>query len=99
MNGSKYYATDYLVGNFTSWGALALARDIQLSEEFVQEYLAQLDKPFVAETPIWICVGALEILSEEAIQFGHQLQSLSGNVVQIEVVPEAPHDVIIVGNI
>ncbi|KAI9658002.1 MAG: hypothetical protein M1821_002662 [Bathelium mastoideum] len=99
VNQSKYYATDYLHGKFTSWGALALTRGLQLSDESIKEYLVQLDRPFTAKTPIWICIGEREILSEDAIAFGYQLQSLRENVVGIEVVPEAPHDVMFVGNI
>ena len=99
INQSKSYATDYLVGNFTSWGALALTQGLQLSDKSIQAYLSQLEKPFTSETPIWICVGEREILSEDAIAFGRQLQSLSGNVVGIETIPEVPHDVMFVGNI
>ena len=48
---------------------------------------------------IWIRAGAVEILSEEAIKFGSQMQSEANNAAQFEVIPEAPHDIMFVGNI
>jgi acetyl esterase/lipase len=98
VNSSAYYATDYLVGNFSSWGASKFTEGLDLSDKMLRSYIVQLGHPFRSVSPVWICVGSLEILGPEAIKMGNELRE-KGSVVQMHVIPDAPHDVLFVGNI
>jgi acetyl esterase/lipase len=98
VSRSKFYATDYLVGNFSSWGATRFTESLDLSDEKVRPYITQLGYPFSSVSPIWICVGALEILGPEGLRIGKELQE-GGSVVETHTISGAPHDVMFVGNI
>jgi acetyl esterase/lipase len=95
---SHHYATDYLVGNFSSWGATNFTQGLDLSDETLRAYVVQLGQPFRAVSPIWICVGSLEILGPEGLHMGEELKR-KGSIVEMHVIPDAPHDVLFVGNI
>ena len=95
---NEYYATDYLAGNFQSWGAKRFTEDLDLSDENLRPYVVQLGYPFQSVSPIWICVGGLEILSSDGLHIAEELKA-KGNVVETYTIPGAPHDVMFVGNI
>lgn len=98
VNRSKFYATDYLVGNFSKWGATKFTERLDLSDSKLRPYIVQLGHPFLAVSPIWICVGEMEILGPEGLCMGEELMK-SGSVVETHVIERAPHDVMFVGNI
>lgn len=92
---NKNYKTDYLPGNFTSWGAVTY---IPESWDAKDPYFSPLDHPFLTKTPLWIQVGGLEILQDEAIRFAEAMQ-LQGNKVEVYIEPLANHDILYVGNL
>jgi len=98
VNRSKFYATDYLIGNFSSWGAIKFTEGLDLSHSTLRSYVVQLGYPFRAVSPVWICVGATEILGPEGLLMGEELRE-KGSVVKTHVISGAPHDVMFVGNI
>lgn len=98
IDSSEFYATDYLIGNFSSWGAGKFTEGLDLAEGGVRPYVVQLGYPFRSVSPIWICIGSLEILGPAAIRMGKELKD-EGNVVETHVISGAPHDVMFVGNI
>jgi acetyl esterase/lipase len=98
VDRSTYYATDYLVGNFSSWGAIKFTEGLDLSDIKLREYIVQLGHPFCCVAPIWICVGALEVLGPEGLRIGEELRE-KGSVVATHTITGAPHDVLFVGNI
>jgi acetyl esterase/lipase len=98
VNQSKFYATDYLDGTFSSWGASRFTAGLDLSDSALRAYVVQLGYPFRAASPIWICVGSSEILGPEGLRVGEELQK-EGCVVETHTIPHAPHDVVFVGNI
>lgn len=100
IDRSRYHSTDYLVGNFASWGATKFTEGLDLSGSNAQlrAYIVQLGYPFRCVCPVWICVGELEILGPEGLRLGEELRE-GGSVVETYVVPEAPHDVMFVGNL
>ncbi|KAF2867685.1 Alpha/Beta hydrolase protein [Massariosphaeria phaeospora] len=98
INRSAYYDTDYLVGNFVSWGATKFSEGLDLSDSTLRAYVKQLGYGFRAVSPIWMCAGSLEIFEPESLRMGEELQQM-GSVVQTHTIPNAPHDVLFVGNI
>jgi acetyl esterase/lipase len=98
VNESKYYATDYLDGTFSSWGASRFTAGLELSDDAMRAYIVHLGYPFRAASPVWICVGSLEILGPEGLRIAEELQE-KGSVVETHIVSHAPHDVLFVGNI
>ncbi len=99
VNHSSYYATDYLVGNFSSWGATKFTEGLDIiSDSTMRAYVVHLGYEFRAVSPIWICVGSTEILGPEGLRIGEELRE-RGSVVEIYTIPGAPHDVRFVGNI
>ncbi|MCJ1261268.1 hypothetical protein MMC22_001132 [Lobaria immixta] len=95
VNRNKHYTTDYLPGNFTSWGALAY---IPKHMDVANPYFSPLDHPFATKTPLWIQVGGLEVLHDEGIKFRNVMES-KGNKVGLHVEPLANHDILFVGNL
>jgi acetyl esterase/lipase len=98
VNESKYYDTDYLDGTFSSWGASRFTAGLDLSDSALRAYVVQLGYPFRAASPVWICVGSLEILGPEGLRIAAELQE-KGSVVETHSILHAPHDVLFVGNI
>ncbi|KAF2711736.1 alpha/beta-hydrolase [Pleomassaria siparia CBS 279.74] len=98
VNHSSYYATDYLVGNFSSWGATKFTEGLDLSDTTLRAYVVQLGHQFRAVSPIWICMGSVEILGPEGLRIAEELQE-RGSVVETHTISGAPHDVLFVANI
>jgi len=98
VNRSRYYATDYLDGAFSSWGATKFTEGLDLSDSKLGAYVVQLGYPFRAVSPVWICTGSLEILGPEGLRMGEELKE-RGSVVEVYTISGAPHDVMFVGNI
>jgi acetyl esterase/lipase len=98
INNSRFYSTDYLVGNFCSWGATKFTEGLDLSDRTLRPYIVHLGHAFRSVSPIWICVGSLEILGPEGLQIGKELRD-EGSVVESHIIADAPHDVLFVGNI
>ena len=88
-------STDYLPGNFTAWGA----REYVPSQmDAASPYISPLNHPFHTETPIWICVGGLEIFCDAGIRFAENMKA-KGNRVMVHVEPFASHSIVGVGNL
>lgn len=95
---SELYATDYVDGVFQSWGAKAFTKGLDLSNPELRPYVVQLGYSFRSVSPIWICVGGLEVLGPDGLQMGKELRD-HGTTVETHVISGAPHDVMFVGNI
>lgn len=95
---SAHYATDYLTGNFQTWGATSFTKGLELTDSKLRPYVVQLGYPFRSTSPIWICVGESEILGPDGLQMGEMLRH-HGNTVKFHIIPDAPHDVMFVGKI
>lgn len=103
---NKNYKTDYLPGNFTSWGAVTYIPEPPESESWDaaiankhDPYFSPLLHPFHTKTPLWIQVGGLEILLDEGISFAEAMQLKEGNKVELYIEPLANHDILYVGNL
>ncbi|PSN60792.1 alpha/beta-hydrolase [Corynespora cassiicola Philippines] len=98
VDGSSYHGTDYLDGNFSSWGATRFTDGLDLSDDLLRSYVVQLGYGFRSVVPIWICVGSVEILGPEGLRIAEELRE-KGTVVEMHIISDAPHDVLFVGNI
>lgn len=76
VNHSRHYATDYLASNFSKWGATKFTEGLNLSNSALRAYVVQLGHAFQAASPIWICVGSLEILGPEIMRMGEELRKI-----------------------
>ncbi|KAF2450849.1 alpha/beta-hydrolase [Karstenula rhodostoma CBS 690.94] len=97
-NSSAYYTTDYVIGNFQSWGAKKFTEGLDLSDPNLRPYIVQSGYPFRSVSPIWVCVGGSEILGPDGIRIAEELRE-HGNMVETHTISGAPHDVMFVGNI
>lgn len=102
---NKNYKTDYLPGNFTSWGAVTYipepeseSWDAAIANKH-DPYFSPILHPFHTKTPLWIQVGGLEILKDEGIRFAEAMQLKEGNKVELYIEPLANHDILYVGNL
>ncbi len=99
INHSSHFATDYLVGNFSTWGAIKFTKGLDIiSDSTLRAYIVQLGHEFRAGSSTWICVGSAEILEPDGLRIGKELRG-RGSMVESYIVPGAPHDVLFVGNI
>ena len=88
-------ATDYLPGNFTSWGANTY---VPASMHVADPYISPRNHPFLTETPLWVCVGGVEILYDQGIGFAENMKA-RGNNVEIHIEPYANHDIFGAGKV
>ena len=86
--------TDYLPGIFTAWGANAYA---PASMHGVDAYTSPRNHPFRTGTPLWICVGGVEILCDQGVGFAEKMKAM-GNSVEIHIEPYATHALLGAGN-
>jgi acetyl esterase/lipase len=97
-DNSPHYATDYIIGNFQSWGAKNFTEGLELSAGKLRPYIVQSGYPFHSLSPIWVCVGGAEILGPDGIRIAEELRE-HGNMVETHIISGAPHDVMFVGNL
>ncbi|MCJ1246971.1 hypothetical protein MMC30_004182 [Trapelia coarctata] len=92
------YPTDYLPGNFTAWGAHAYAPPAM---DPAEPYLSPLGHPFRSATPVFICVGGLETLYDQGLDFARQMaeKTEAGEDIKIHIEPDATHAFLNVGNL
>lgn len=95
LSRNRNYNTDYVPGNFTAWGANTYIPDGMNADD---PYFSLLDHPFLTTTPLWVQVGALEILYDEGVKFVDAMRK-KGNTVEVHVEPLANHDILYVGNL
>ncbi|KAK0513912.1 hypothetical protein JMJ35_003634 [Cladonia borealis] len=88
--------TDYLVGNFTVWGAKAYAPAPMRVDN---PYISPLNHPFFTHAQLWICVGGLEILCADGVRFAENMKKVKGNKVEVHIEPYASHAFLYVGNL
>ena len=62
-------------------------------------YLSPLQHPFSTPTPLWIMVGGAEVLYDTIVDFSDRMGSTEGNRVTLYEAPNAPHDIVLIGNV
>ena len=88
-------ATDYVPGNLQAWGARTYIPD---HADAADPYISPHGHPFRTNTILWFCLGGLEMLRDEGIEFAESMRR-EGNSVEVHVEPYANHAILGVGNI
>jgi len=90
------YSTDYLTSPLVLWGARTFIPDFMDPEN---GYISPYNAPFATETPLWVQCCGLEVLRDEDEHFAEVMRGVPGNKVGFHEEPDAPHDILQVGNI
>lgn len=91
----RHSATDCLPGIFLSWGANTY---VPASMQVADPYISPRNHPFVTKTPLWVCVGGVEIFCDQVVDFVEKMKA-KGNNVEIHIEPYASHDILGAGNV
>jgi acetyl esterase/lipase len=93
---SPNYATDYLNGEFSRWGATSISGFGAVDPE--GPYLAPLHHPFPlpVDLPVFLQAGDCEVLHDDIRAFADKVQTL-GWTVGLTVSKHCPHDIILLG--
>lgn len=106
---NRNYKTDYIPGNFVTWGARTYIPPAPVSasapNSHPNPHFSPLSNPFrLQKTRLWIHIGGLEILCDEGIAFATAMQKVqedengNRNEVQVYLEPLANHDILLIGN-
>lgn len=96
MNKHRNHKTDYMEGRMAAWGARAFAPSpIRLDGP----YLSPALHPFATPVPIFVQAGGAEVLCDTIRAFAEAMRAVPGNRIQYVEVPDAPHDIFMVGNV
>ncbi|KAL8952685.1 MAG: hypothetical protein Q9222_001422 [Ikaeria aurantiellina] len=93
IDQNRNSSTDFLAGDFCAWGAKGLTTG---TRETAAPYLSPKSKPFRCKVPIWIQIGGLEVLYDDAYEFAGNMRR-EGNLVEVYVEPYANHDILYLG--
>ncbi|KAL8740825.1 MAG: hypothetical protein Q9190_006506 [Brigantiaea leucoxantha] len=88
--------TDFVPAVFVNWAVKAF---VPPDMELTNPYLSPAHHPFFTDTPIWIQVGGLEVLNDEIHTFERNMVNIQQNRVKLYEVANAPHDILMAGNI
>ncbi|KAI4087201.1 MAG: hypothetical protein LQ344_006947 [Seirophora lacunosa] len=93
LDQSRNSSTDFLAGDFSAWGARGLTRH---APSAATPHFAPKSHPFFCPPPIWIQLGGLEVLYDDALEFAENMRG-RGNSVVVYVEPFANHDIFYLG--
>ncbi|RYP16762.1 hypothetical protein DL765_004939 [Monosporascus sp. GIB2] len=94
VTGNPHYGTDFLPLSFIRWGAAAYVGDAASPSD---PYIRALGNPFATPVPIFVNVGAAEMLEVDIAPWVEEMRSLPGNSVEVNYEADAPHDTLLLG--
>ncbi|RYP49262.1 hypothetical protein DL768_004985 [Monosporascus sp. mg162] len=94
VTDNPHYRTDFLPVSFVRWGAAAYVGDAASPSD---PYIRALGNPFATPVPIFVNVGAAEILEVDIARWVEEMRSLPGNSVEVNYEADAPHDTLLLG--
>lgn len=92
---SPNHQTDYICAGFGSWGAHKYAK----GNDSLNPYISPLFGPFATPVPLFIQTGTCEVLYQDDVELAQKFGEIKGNVVELDVVQDAPHDIALIGNL
>lgn len=92
---NKNYQTDYLAEHWISWGVESFAGGLDPRDARLMPYFMPLGHSFQINVPLWICVSQLEVMRDDIVKFSREMEMVDGNTVELDEVPNVPHDLII----
>ena len=87
-------STDYIPGILAAWGAHEY---VPSHMDATSPYISPLNHPFYTKTPLWVCLGGLEVLYDDGVKFVDNMKA-EGNRVKLHVEPFASHSFLSAGN-
>lgn len=97
VHNNPNYPTDYLSPPFTHWGTSAYA-GLAGTEILSSPYVTHKTHPFQTPVPLFVNAGSAEILYFDVVEWAKTMKD-AGNHVTLDVTKNAPHDVLLLGNI
>ncbi|KAI9761971.1 MAG: hypothetical protein M4579_000754 [Chaenotheca gracillima] len=91
IKDNRHYQTDFIPPSFPVWGSKTYAAG---PADVRSPYISPRDHGFPTSIPIWVQVGALEVLYDDGITFAENLKNVPGNDVEVHVEPYANHDIL-----
>ncbi|KAH7308949.1 alpha/beta hydrolase fold-3 domain-containing protein [Stachybotrys elegans] len=95
IDASPRRSTDFLPTSFLRWGALAYSAGHQDAAR--NAYITPAGSPFATPVPMFVSVGAEEILRDSIILWAEQMKSVHGNAVDVYLEEAALHDTFLLG--
>jgi acetyl esterase/lipase len=92
---NPHWSTDYLPHSFTKWGANTYAQMYSTANP----YISPLGNPFTTSVPIYVNIGAAEMLEIDVTRWTKEMMRLEGNRIEVSYEENAPHDTLLVGNV
>ena len=86
-------STDYIPGILAAWGAHEY---VPSHMDAASPYISPLNHPFYTETPLWVCVGGLEVLYDDVVKFVDNMKA-KRNTVKLHIEPFASHSFLSAG--
>lgn len=96
INNHRNYNTDYLAGFTLVWG---IELYIPKTMDITGPWFSPLRHPFATTVPIWVMAGGAEVLVDSIVGFAARMREVEGTRVGLYEIPNAPHDVFIVGHV
>ncbi|RYO80996.1 hypothetical protein DL762_007366 [Monosporascus cannonballus] len=95
VTDNPHYGSDFLPVSFVRWGAAAYVGDTASPSD---PYIRALGNPFATPVPIFVNVGAAEMLEVDIAPWVEEMRSLPGNSVEVNYEADAPHDTLLLGD-
>lgn len=88
--------TDYIPSSLIEWGVrMYVPPQIGVSDA----YISPLGNEFQTPVPMFLQTGSAEVMYEEHVRFVKAMREIKGNVVELEVIENAPHDTFAAGQV
>ncbi|KAI1331366.1 alpha/beta hydrolase fold-3 domain-containing protein [Xylariaceae sp. FL0255] len=94
ITSNPNYNSDFLGVEFCRWGIKTYAKVVDPADP----YISPLGHPFATSVPIFVAIGAAEILEIDDTAWVGEMRRVEGNEVEVYYEPDAPHDTILVGD-
>jgi acetyl esterase/lipase len=95
---SSNAATDYTTGGLSHWSARLFAPAEFAGTDLTPEYIQALGNQFKISAHIFVCTGQSEVFLADNVLLAKELAGVNGNHVEIFIIPNAPHDVLLMGD-
>lgn len=88
--------TDYIPSSLVEWGVKMYVPP-QIGKGDV--YISPLGNEFQTPVPMLLQTGSAEVMHEEHVRFVKAMREIRGNMVELEVIENAPHDTFAAGQL
>ncbi|GIZ49007.1 hypothetical protein CKM354_001204800 [Cercospora kikuchii] len=86
--------TDYTTAELGNWCVDLVRSSVDLENPYIQV----LGNPYRTSARIFICAGEFEVFLDDNILLAEQMRGIQNNVVETFIIPNAPHDVLLMGD-